>query len=95
MEDTFEKHKGRWVIFIIGSLLLAYNPSSGSPNVFSTLGQIVGVSLLCGLVAGIAYIVSVVIRKRLSDKQVWDIFFGAYATLAGVHVAVAITGMLT
>jgi hypothetical protein len=92
--DTFEKHKIRWVIFIIGSFLLAFNPSSGSSDVFSTLGQIVGVSLLCGLVAGIAFIVSVVIRKRLSNKQVWDIFFVAYGALAGLHLVGAILGML-
>ena len=87
----FTNHKMWAVIFLVGSAILAVVDSPMHEfNVAYMAGWIIGMAFMCAIVAGLAYLISFIVRRRLHYNQVVAVFFGTFVISAGLILVAAI-----
>jgi hypothetical protein len=87
----FTNHKIWTAIFLIGSLLLAIinRPIQGY-NLAYIAGWVFGMAFMCAVVAGLAFLVSFIVRRKLNLDQLASVFFGTFLVIAALNVFAAL-----
>jgi hypothetical protein len=83
--------KVRAAIIVIGAIVLLVidDTSSRSFNASYLLGMVIGMVIICLLIAGVVYLICWVLRRRLTADQFWNLFFGLYGGFALLRVLTA------
>jgi len=92
--NVFSKHPVWWLVLVILCLLFAVafpNESSGREIFWAyVVGSVAGMFFVGFVFGGIAYVVSLFTRKRMTSQQFMSIFTFAIAMALGARVVVAI-----